>query len=179
MLAAILHMEDFAVRTWPGFVLWGFDRSLRLLRVIYLNFWSTPSSQQVDTIQLLSSDTVRLTVRRSHNAVVAWRPGQHFFIVLPSVSRLPWEAHPFTPASISKSDKDGVELEFVIRGRDGFTRRLLNTAKERVNGEGAKALSVLVDGPYGVPPRLAAFDTVVLIAGEFKMFSFRAGPGKT
>ena len=91
---------------------------------------------------------------------------------MPGVSTIPFEAHPFTIASIPQDEEDknnasfndGNELVFFVGTQGGFTRRL----RDLVGcGSGDKGipLSVYVDGPYGSPPDLNAFKTVILIAG--------------
>lgn len=105
---------------------------------------------------------------------------------MPGVSAFPLESHPFTIASVDaryqlngvdkaekgadagKADSAGEdatpywkELVFLVNVREGFTRRLAESAKR---GEKVK---VLVDGPYGFSPNLDNDDTVVLIAGMF------------
>lgn len=165
---------------YPGFIFWAFDRFLRVCRLIAVNTLSSPHIPDTNfqatthsTIERISTDTVRLSVRRSKNVLSSWRAGQHFFITVPGVSTLPWEAHPFTTATIAhhlgnasdSTDGNDVQLDFIIRGRDGFTGHLLR----RALAEGGRlpiSETVLIDGPYGQPPELGVFDSVILIAGE-------------
>lgn len=114
------------------------------------------------SVELISSDTVRLTLRRRFN----WKPGQHAYIILPTVSGLPTEAHPFTIASISQSldgqnTSSDKEVVFLIRGREGFTGRL----REHASANGISTVPALVDGPYGCPPDLSKYSTCILVAG--------------
>lgn len=157
---------SFGDYIWPALVLWGFDRTLRGLRLLWNNRFRASSEHQgsTATVELLSSDTIRLTLRRKFN----WRPGQHAYVVLPSVSNLPTEAHPFTIASIPNS-MDGTEsafgdekdVSFIIRGRTGFTGRL----RQHANAKGGSAVPAFIDGPYGCPPDLTSYSTCILIAG--------------
>lgn len=168
---------------YPGFIFWALDRLLRLGRLSSINLLSSPHPSgtvvSTSTIECISRDTVRLSVKRSRNIASSWKAGQHFFLIAPGISTLPWEAHPFTPATIadesnslsdSSSDRN-VQLDFIIRGRDGFTAKLLRRASLK---EGAQPVSsmVLVDGPYGHPPELGVFDTAILIAGA-RLLGFR------
>lgn len=89
------------------------------------------------------------------------------------MAAIPWEAHPFTPASIPHSLHEGtekereVELNFIIRGRHGFTKNLLQHAIAHESKTDKMTLTpILVDGPYGQPPNLGTYDTSILIAGE-------------
>lgn len=146
-------------------MVWGLDRLLRLARVFWNNHvWSgTKSDYTQASIELLTHDTVRLTLRRRMH----WQAGQHAYVVLPSISGLPTEAHPFTIASIPHA-LDGTEgpkdkdVVFLIRGRSGFTRRLREHASTKGN---AGSVPAYIDGPYGCPPNLKTFSTCVLIAG--------------
>ncbi|ETW78229.1 NADPH oxidase [Heterobasidion irregulare TC 32-1] len=99
---------------------------------------------------------------------------------MPGVSLLLFESHPFTIAnadvprmdtagavaegppekgSAKSEDARGKELVFVVRARQGLTKRLMDVAQK------GGPVKVFVDGPYGVPPSLKGFDTVVFIAG--------------
>lgn len=120
------------------------------------------------TTRLLSPHLVRLSVPRPRG--FHWKAGQSAYLILPHVSTLPWEAHPFTIASydvprVAPSDQekgpiqDADELMFLINVRGGFTKKLGAVAKD-----GGK-VKVLVDGPYGLTPDLKPFGTVALIAG--------------
>lgn len=98
---------------------------------------------------------------------------------MPGVSTVPFEAHPFTIASIDttrdetpsdiipkagqeapdETDPFWKELVFFVNIQGGFTKRLREAARK-----GGK-LKVFVDGPYGNPPNLSDYDTSVLVAG--------------
>jgi ferric-chelate reductase len=129
------------------------------------------------TVELLSPQFVRLRLRRPPH--FHWSPGQVAYLIMPGVSTIPFEAHPFTIASVdtSRHDTPGEvtttteketlgetepywkELVFFINVHSGFTKRLCNLAE---NGGKAK---VFLDGPYGKSPHLTDYDTSVLIAG--------------
>ena len=107
-----------------------------------------------------------MTLRRKMN----WRPGQHAYVILPTVSGMPSEAHPFTIASIPQSlnghdDNAEKDVVFLIRGRTGFTGRL----REFASRNGICRVPAFVDGPYGCPPNLSNFSTCILVAGEFPL----------
>ncbi|KAJ7737766.1 iron reductase [Mycena maculata] len=57
-------------------------------------------------------------------------------------------------------------LMFILRVREGFTKRLLESALARSDGNGVNQhFKALVDGPYGSPPTVKGFQTVVFICG--------------
>lgn len=130
------------------------------------------------SIELLSPDYLRLRLRRPSH--FHWSPGQLAYLIAPGVSTVPFEAHPFTIASVDTSgykspggvtpttekeepfDEAGsywMDLVFFINVHGGFTKKLRDVAEK-----GGKA-KVFIDGPYGNPPELTGYETSVLIAG--------------
>jgi len=130
------------------------------------------------SVELLSPRFVRLRIRRPPH--FSWSPGQTAYLIMPGVSTNPFEAHPFTIASVDTAHDEAhwgevmqvtegktageskphwKELVFFINVRSGFTKNLCEVAKK-----GGK-VKVFVDGPYGKPPNLKDYDTSVLIAG--------------
>lgn len=153
---------------WPALMLWLLDRVLRALRIIWNNrLWVLGESKySLATVELVSNDTVRLTLLRRFS----WKPGQHAYVTLPSISRLPFEAHPFTIASIptrsrntNVNSSDDNSVVFIIRGRSGMTGQLRQFAARE--NRFTVTVPALVDGPYGCPPDLLKFSTSILIAG--------------
>ncbi|KAH9896466.1 iron reductase [Cubamyces lactineus] len=188
LLGAYFHTNDKHVGSyiWPCFLIWGLDRALRLTRLVYYNhlyFGFSSTAHRLDaSVELLSPHFVRLHIQRPPH--FTWTPGQTAFLTMPGVSGIPFEAHPFTIASVdaryqlngvktprtadmekpaSEAGADATpfwkELVFLINVREGFTKRLAQIARR---GEKVK---VLVDGPYGFSPNLDNDDTVVLVAG--------------
>ena len=129
------------------------------------------------SVELLSPDCVRLRLRRPSH--FHWSPGQTAYLIMPGVSTIPFEAHPFTIASVdtarekTRSDvtptteKESLgetepywkELVFFVNVHGGFTKKLAGVAEK------GGMLKVFVDGPYGKSPDLTDYDTSVLIAG--------------
>ncbi|KAJ3573341.1 hypothetical protein NP233_g2490 [Leucocoprinus birnbaumii] len=170
LVAGFYHARSpgFGNYIWPALMLWVLDRVSRAARVIWNNrLWvMRESTYSSASIELVSSDTIRLTLTRRFR----WRPGQHAYIILPSISRLPFEAHPFTIASIPAQSRTGNDTSsgdstvvFLIRGRTGMTARLRRFAGRENNS--TITIPALVDGPYGCPPDLLMYSTSVLIAG--------------
>ncbi|KIJ60858.1 hypothetical protein HYDPIDRAFT_97841 [Hydnomerulius pinastri MD-312] len=190
LICSYFHTQYDTITYWiyPCFVIWGLDRVLRVVRLIVFNhsYFGFRSGSTMDaTAELLSEDFVRLRFHRPSH--FHWTPGQTAYLIMPSVSRLPFEAHPFTIASFDSNLFSAVEEEkpaqeksnrrslaehalgsstpfwkevvFFINVREGFTARLKDAA---VRGGKVK---VFVDGPYGPSPDLGLYDTSVLIAG--------------
>lgn len=172
---------------WPSLVFWAFDRLIRVVRLVVFNhsyFGFKSGSGTMDaTAELLSEDVVRLRLCRPPH--FHWSPGQSAYLTMPSVSTVPFEAHPFAIASVYSSlfqtttpeysPESGVnkdiqisassaplwkELVFLVKVHKGFTKKL-----KAVAVRGGK-IKVFVDGPYGPSPDLSSYDTCILVAGE-------------
>ncbi|KAJ7486431.1 iron reductase [Mycena galericulata] len=66
----------------------------------------------------------------------------------------------------SPGSDDHQRLMFILRVREGFTRRLLDSVAGNPDPTGvSKSFKALIDGPYSSPPILKGFETVVLICG--------------
>jgi predicted ferric reductase len=122
------------------------------------------------TTEMLSEDVVRLSLRRTPH--FHWSPGQTAYLIMPSVSTLPFEAHPFTIASFDPSLMSTGssapfcnELVFSVNVQGGFTKKLTEVAAKK------ETVKVFVDGPYGPSPDLGSYDTSVLVAGELCIVS--------
>ncbi|EKM59392.1 uncharacterized protein PHACADRAFT_169942 [Phanerochaete carnosa HHB-10118-sp] len=166
LIAGFLHTRHpgFGDYVWPALVVWAFDRVFRAARLAWNNRFGISKSERhrTATVELITPDTVRLTLRRCFK----WQPGQHAYVILPTVSALPTEAHPFTIASIpdsldTKGESKDRDVVFLIRAREGFTGRLRDLAAN----SGVCTVPAIVDGPYGCPPDLTQFTTSILIAG--------------
>lgn len=175
----LLNLADFVK---PGIGLWVLDRLFRTLRLVFLNrLWvviPSPTASNLPstaTLTLLTPSTLLVSFRTPSH-LLTWKAGQHFYVVMPGMSRLPWEAHPFTATTIPARAGHGTEsgeLTFIVRVRDGFTREM----KEQVDKERkARGLGVeeeckievkaAVEGPYGESTDMTHYNGVVIIAGE-------------
>jgi hypothetical protein len=127
--------------------------------------------------ELISEGSIRLTLKRPSR--FHWSAGQTAYIILPGVSVLPFEAHPFTIASIDARTEGSVpdekshvacpekggeaywkEIIFLMSVRGGFTKRLAAVAATK------SAVKCLIDGPYGPTPDIGRSDSCMLICGE-------------
>ncbi|KAH7911651.1 ferric reductase NAD binding domain-containing protein [Hygrophoropsis aurantiaca] len=177
---------------YPCFVIWGLDRLVRLIRLVVFNhsYFGLRSGSTLDaTPELVSENCVRLRFRRP--AHFRWTPGQTAYLIMPGVSRLPFEAHPFTIASFDSKLFDSVdaqECKSKVRFEPGTGRELAEhalgastpfwkdvvffinvragfTARLKEAALKGGKVKVFVDGPYGSTPDLGSFDTSILIAG--------------
>ncbi|KZT09452.1 uncharacterized protein LAESUDRAFT_756413 [Laetiporus sulphureus 93-53] len=133
--------------------------------------------------ELLPGRTIRL--RLITPGYLPWAPGQHFLLRIPAISQL--ATHPFTVATVCDQEAptdEGRELVFLIRAKNGWTKRLWDTVactivsgRHHCSGERPPAgwelpargvvMRTYVDGPFGsaVRARWGAYSTVLIIAG--------------
>jgi predicted ferric reductase len=155
--------------------LWAADRAVRLLRLLYRNIGGY--GMTCATVQALPGDAVRVTLKLAR----PWnfRPGQYFFVTIPSVGL--WTSHPFSAAWSEEfkvlTDEDGIAItnqdvlarpqstaiSAIIRRRDGFTHQLFK--KAAAADDGIAKFSAIVEGPYGLTTSLSSYGTVLLFAG--------------
>ncbi|KAK5765049.1 hypothetical protein LTS12_004827 [Elasticomyces elasticus] len=113
-------------------------------------------SVQADLTVMDDGNTVKVSadwpVVRSRFAAVfgssvknGWTSSEHTFLTIPAISRKHLlQSHPMTIASAAPSaGQDHAWLNLIIRAHDGFTRDLLDHAKEHPTA------MVRFDGPYG------------------------------
>ncbi|KAI9730040.1 MAG: hypothetical protein M1818_008309 [Claussenomyces sp. TS43310] len=110
-------------------------------------------------VKLIEIDGELLQLSVTPPCDMKWTPGQHMFLRFPTIGLL--ENHPFTVASVYKSDKS--ILKFFVRPHNGITKKLMRMA--RVVHE--PMLKAYLDGPYGgIGQDLSlAYETVILTAG--------------
>jgi hypothetical protein len=130
--------------------------------------------------ELLAGRTVRLTFTPPRP--LAWAPGQHFLVAIPSVS--PFLSHPFTVASVSDARAPAARLVLLVRAKAGWTRDLWDELAalaargfrhhprerqppdERLPPRGV-LVRMWVDGPFGssIRARWGACSTALVVAG--------------
>ena len=160
-----LVSTSFAAYFWPALIIWGLDRIIRVSYLIWKNrmwYWKT-SDKDLAHVELLSNDMVRLTLRRKMH----WEAGQHAYLILPSLSKLPSEAHPFTISSVpyrldGSHDEKEKDVVFLIRAQGSFTSKLHEHALKE---ELPSTFPAFIDGPYGTPSNHKSYSTCLLIAG--------------
>jgi hypothetical protein len=133
--------------------------------------------------ELVSGMTTRITLVTPHFR--KWAPGQHFIIMIPSISR--FTSHPFTCASIGDiqaPENSGRALVFFIRAKNGWTKELWSMVVKLISRGQTHPpsehppmdatmptrgvlLRAFVDGPFGSVERARFEDhsTVIIVAG--------------
>jgi hypothetical protein len=179
-----MHWRAVDIWIYPGIGLWAADRLFCILRLFILNkLWTvipSPTAANLPstaTLTLLTPSTLKISFQ-TPSPHLSWSAGQHFYVVMPGMARLPWEAHPFTATTIPKHPGSGTEsgeLTFIVRVRDGFTKRMKKQVdKERkaqglgVEDECNIEVKAAVEGPYGHVRTMDMYDGVLVVAGESK-----------
>jgi NAD(P)H-flavin reductase len=110
-------------------------------------------------LEALPGDMVRIVVE---DASFKWRAGQHIYISIPRLR--PFEVHPFTIANACRTDPDSQTspLTMVVKAHSGFSRRLYKAAEKSDVGD--RTYRTVLSGPWGHPPDLHGYESVVLIA---------------
>ncbi|ORY28146.1 ferric reductase like transmembrane component-domain-containing protein [Naematelia encephala] len=156
---------DYNAWIWACVAIWGFDRVLRLIRVVVLSFHVTKGANAIVTLG--QHGLMRISV--TTGIQLRPKPGQYYFLYSPR-TLTPWENHPFTLASwtnetntnTSKS-KTQSRLEFLIAPRFGATSKLY---RQVARSGGILESTILLDGPYGSQhDNLETFDSILFVAG--------------
>ena len=163
----IWHCQNFLTSWHYLFATLGMWAISLIYRLAFLN-WARPNRLswlcgEECSIVLLPENAIKVTIPTQ----LRWYPGQFVYLRIPGISF--FENHPFTIASLCSDDlpsdygdayRDAI---LVFRPFGGFTRKVLTAAV--CNGP-YHTYRAFLDGPYGGMRReLAAFDTVVMIAG--------------
>ena len=166
----MLHVPSYAVvYIWIPVGFYAFDRTVRTGRLIYRNLSifhgkRTGLLSCKANLAALPGRATRITIQNP--PLRSWRPGQHVFLSIPSIS--PLQSHPYTIASSPSSTVK--ELSFIVRSHAGFSRRLYDRATSVLPRTSRPAkensFTVILDGPYGRPPNFLQFETLILIAGS-------------
>ncbi|KAI4154990.1 MAG: hypothetical protein LQ340_001279 [Diploschistes diacapsis] len=83
-----------------------------------------------------------------------WKAGQHLYLTVPRLGLI--EAHPFT---IANAPDDNMTVTLYIKAHSGFSRRLYQSAHKG-------PYRSFVSGPWGIPPNLSSFETVIFICNS-------------
>ncbi|KAF3928428.1 hypothetical protein ABW20_dc0100341 [Dactylellina cionopaga] len=160
---------------------WVLDRSVRFIRIFYRNI-STKTITRVK-VEALDGEASRVTFELAR----PWKfkPGQHVYIYLPTISY--WQSHPFSLAWSSdvfksevhsKLQDEGLEVDekkmavvgptattmsLLCARREGMTQKLWDKANAAPNR--TIYLRGFVEGPYGGMHQLESYGTALLFAG--------------
>lgn len=168
--AVLLWLVFIHVPTYARYNVWmcvgflAFDWGCRIIHgslrnTHILSKFSSKTPGYSASTELLPGDMIRLTL---HKIDFTWKAGQHVYISVPTLR--PFEVHPFTIANISKVNATTGErdLQVLIKAHGGFSRSLQKAATK--DAQNARTRRVFLLGPWGIPPDVLHYETVVLIA---------------
>ncbi|KAH6667510.1 ferric reductase like transmembrane component-domain-containing protein [Halenospora varia] len=149
---------------WATVAIWVLSYFLRMFNLNWLKPWRNAwLIGDEAAITLMAENAIKVTIPTQ----MSWRPGQYVYLRMPGISV--FENHPFTISSLCSEDFPSEygdlyrDCVLVFRPFGGFTRRVLETA---IDKGPFKTYRAYLEGPYGGMQReLAAFETVILIAG--------------
>lgn len=152
LAACWIHWAPLACWMIASIILLVLDRGIRLARLALIHTGHLDKAQLLGfkkaqaSIKLFTdadgAQVVRMEFEHTHGP---WRPGQHFFLTFPGLAW--WCAHPFTPALNARPHPQGQRHVYVVRVKEGITRKLAQVA---IVGGGEGSTDVLLTGPYGV-----------------------------
>lgn len=131
---------------------------------------STTVLEDGETVMVSMNWAIAASSKRrllSQSTVSGWQPTDHVFLTIPTLSRSAiLQAHPFTIASsspnVAQDQSSHAWLSLLIRGRDGFSKDLLDHARDN------DSVQVRLDGPYGSSRPLEILedsDLAIVVAG--------------
>jgi predicted ferric reductase len=155
-LGVVFHAASAWYYVTPGLLLYALDRALRFAKGCRL-----PSSTRISRC----GAATRIEFAYPGSACGATRPlehtaGQYCFVNVPSISPLQW--HPFTISS-APTDKTST-IHAKAMGEATFTSALAALAEDAEAGRAAQPV-IRIDGPYGVPPVVDEYTSILLVAG--------------
>ena len=144
----------FLAFDWGCRIIHGFLRNTHLLSKL-----ATKTPGYSASTESLPGNMVRVTLE---DVDFSWRAGQHVYISMPSLR--PFELHPFTIANAPNLDEPAGkrQLTLLIKAHGGFSRSLQKAAAK--DAQSGRKRRVFLIGPWGMPPDLLHYETVVLIA---------------
>lgn len=148
------HWSKLACWMIASLGLLGIDLGLRIARicVIHLGYKNgnrglgfRAIKSKVQVFNDPSGTVMRLTFTHNHEP---WKIGQHYYLTFPALSI--WQAHPFTPASVPPSALVPPSHTYIIRARNGETKRLAALpSNASPHSTQSFETSVILTGPYG------------------------------
>lgn len=164
------HWEHLKCFLLPSLLLWFVDRGARIIRTALLhyqlletgNFGFVPAQASITSfIDTQGRDVLRLDLQLDQDP---WHIGQHYYLCFTECSI--WQSHPFTPFNAPKVVNGRVKHSYILRAKQGETKKLAELARSKAP-LGVLTTPVVLTGAYGerlmdnINPRT----NVVCIAG--------------
>ena len=142
-----------------AYVVWGIDYLVRWAKMISSGGILKGQCKVIFDTKTLKPHSIKIVVNHSG----WWKPypGCYCWIRILKYDIF-WEAHPFTVISATSANNYN-QLVFIIRVKDGLTKRLADHVSKFPGGE--CNLNLIVEGPYGNNIPFKQYDKSVLVAG--------------
>ena len=149
-----------------------FDRACRTVVLVWQNIKFSPNrsrckgGQRIGHLAQIRAVGDSITVINIKDVHFKWKAGQHLYLWLPAIG--PMEAHPYTIACAHQLPETCIcnSIQLVVRKHGGFSKRLHDRAVKDHAEDRKGNYTVFVSGPYGMPPRLDIYETVILISAS-------------
>ena len=144
-----------------AYVVWGMEYVVRVCKIISTGGILKGQCKVIynNNSERMVPESIRIVINHSG----WWKPypGCYCWVKVLRPDMF-WESHPFTVVSATNA-KNYNQLVFVIRVKNGITKRLARYISKQSNGE--CSLNLLVEGPYGNNIPFKQYDKSILIAG--------------
>ncbi|KAF4449757.1 hypothetical protein F53441_6952 [Fusarium austroafricanum] len=165
------HWKQLKCFLLPSLLFWFADRGFRLLRTAYLHYHHLPSGNMgFQAAQAVITrfpdpehgDILRLDLENDQDP---WQIGQHYFLCFTESSI--WQSHPFTPINAPITEKGLVKHSYIMRAKQGETKKMAELAARKFQGPEKTTTSVILTGAYGetTMDHVAPDINIICIAG--------------
>lgn len=151
--ACYAHWDKLSCFLYSSLLIWFLDRLLRLIRTGLIHYQilsdGTMGFQAIHASikhfpDAENGDVLRLDFEHSQDP---WKIGQHFYLCFTDCSI--WQSHPFTPLSLSILKDGKVAHSYILRAKQGETKKLAELARKKLIETTTVTTPVILSGPYG------------------------------
>jgi hypothetical protein len=167
-----VHVPSYAAyNVWLAIGTLALDWIIRLFLILYRNFRFKVGSccntnkrigHQVE-LRAVKGDITIVAIKDVH---FSWKAGQHLYLWIPRFGPL---SHPFTIATPCRTTKEchcnEIQIAIKAQSSSGFSGRIHRLALQ-TQGTSGNSLTGLIAGPFGVPPKWEAYETLILICAS-------------
>lgn len=139
---------------WATIAVWGFDRIIRVCRIVYCGGILTGDFTLVDQEQLIVKAEI------PYSRLWSVYPGAYVYIYFLSGNKF-WESHPFTVYQSPEACKNG-NMTLLLKAKDGLTFDLVTRL---ATAGGKRSMKMMIEGPYGSKHPVGKYDSSIYIAG--------------
>ncbi|UZP36683.1 hypothetical protein NXS19_004499 [Fusarium pseudograminearum] len=169
--ACYAHWDKLSCFLYSSLLIWFIDRALRLIRSGLIHYqYMDDGSVGFKSINAAmkyfpdpdNGDVLRLDFTHPQDP---WNIGQHFYLCFTECSI--WQSHPFTPLSLPVVQDGVVKHSYILRAKQGETKKLAQLAQKRAAENGPSVTPVILSGSYGesIAEDLTPETNILCVAG--------------